>query len=51
MAMLHTLARRIRQDEELLKNRTQSLLETAGVMLLSMFALLAVCAAILLIDR
>jgi hypothetical protein len=48
--MLNTLAKRIRHDEELLKN-TQSLLETAGVMLISMLALLAVCACILLLGR
>lgn len=50
-AMLHSLARRIRQDEEILKNTTQSLLESAGVLLLSMLALLGVCAAILLVGR
>jgi len=49
--MLNTLAKRIRHDEELLKNTTQSLLETAGVVLISMLALLAVCAGILLLGR
>jgi hypothetical protein len=35
----------------LLKNTTQSLFETAGVVLISMLALLAVCAGILLLRR
>jgi len=50
-AMLNTLAKRVRQDEELLKNATEKLLETAGVMLIFMLALLAVCACILLLGR
>ncbi|HTT61487.1 MAG TPA: hypothetical protein VMG35_06595 [Bryobacteraceae bacterium] len=49
--MLHTLAKRIRHDEEVLKNTTQSLLESAGIMLISMLALLGVCAFILLLGR
>jgi hypothetical protein len=49
--MLNTMARRIRHDEELLRNTSQSLLQTAGVMLISMLALLAVCACILLVGR
>ena len=49
--MLSSLARRIRHDEELLKTTSQSLLQTAGVMLISMLALLAVCACILLLGR
>jgi len=49
--MFNTLAKRIRHDEELLKATSQSLLQTAGVMLISMLALLAVCACILLLGR
>lgn len=49
--MLHTLAKRIRHDEELLKTTSQSLLQTAGVMLISMLAFLAICACILLLGR
>ena len=49
--MLSTLAKRVRHDEEVIRNTTQTLLETAGVMLLSMLALLAVCAFILLLGR
>jgi len=49
--MLSTLAKRIRHDEQLLKNTTQSFFETAGVMLISMLAILAVCAVILLVGR
>ena len=49
--MLSTLAKRIHHDEELLKATSQSLLQTAGVMLISMLALLAVCACILLLGR
>jgi len=49
--MLNTLAKRIRHDEELLKVTSQNLLQTAGVMLISMLALLAVCACILLLGR
>jgi hypothetical protein len=49
--MMHTLARRIRHDEELLKTTSQSLLQTAGVMFISMLAFLAICAAILLFGR
>jgi len=51
MVMLHTLAKRIRHDEELLKNTSQSLLQTSGIMLISMLALLAICAVILLVGR
>lgn len=49
--MLHSLARRFRHDEELLRNTSQSLLQSAGVMLISLLALLAVCACILLLGR
>ena len=49
--MLSTLAKRIRHDEELLKSTSQSLLQTAGVMLLSILAFLAICGCILLLDR
>jgi len=49
--MLSTLARHIRHDEELLKTASQSLLQTAGIMLLSMLAFLAICACILLLGR
>jgi len=49
--MLNTLVKRIRHDEEVLRNTTQSLLESAGVMLISMLALLAICAGILLLGR
>ena len=49
--MLHTLASRIRHDEELLRNTSHSLLQTAGIMVISTFAFLAVCACILLLDR
>jgi len=49
--MLHTLAKRIRHDEELLKTTSQSLLQSAGVMIVSMLAFLAVCACILLLGR
>ncbi|MGC9950547.1 MAG: hypothetical protein ABSF64_29625 [Bryobacteraceae bacterium] len=49
--MLNTLAKRIRHDEDLLKTTSQSLLQTTGVMLISMLALLAVCACILLLGR
>jgi len=49
--MLNTLAKRIRHDEELLKTTSQSPLQTAGIMLISMLALLAVCACILLLGR
>jgi hypothetical protein len=49
--MLNTLTKRIRHDEELLKSTSQSLLQTAGIMLISMLALLAVCACILLLGR
>ena len=49
--MLSTLAKRIRHDEELLRATSQSLMQTAGVMLLSMLAFLAICACILLLGR
>ena len=49
--MFHTLAKRIRHDEDLLKNTSQSLLQSAGVMILSMLAFLAICACILLLGR
>ena len=49
--MLNTLAKRIRHDEEMLRNTSQSLLQTAGMMMISMLALLAVCAGILLLGR
>ena len=49
--MLSTVAKRIRHDEQLLKATSQSLLQTAGIMLISMLALLAVCGAILLLGR
>ena len=49
--MLHTLAKRLRHDEELMKAASQSLIQTAGVMLISMLAFLAICACILLIGR
>ena len=49
--MLSTVAKRIRHDEEILKTTSQSLLQNAGVMLISMLALLAVCACILLLGR
>ena len=49
--MMHTLASRIRHDEELLKTTSQSLLQSAGVMWLSMLAFLAICACILLLGR
>lgn len=49
--MIHSLAKRIRHDEELLRTTSQSLLQTAGIMLVSMLALLAVCAGILLLGR
>jgi hypothetical protein len=49
--MLSTIAKRIRHDEEILKTTSQGLLQTAGIMLISMLALLAVCAGILLLGR
>jgi hypothetical protein len=49
--MLSTMAKRIRHDEEILKTTSQGLLQTAGIMLISMLALLAVCAGILLLGR
>ena len=49
--MLSTMAKRIRHDEELLKSTSQSLMQTAGIMLISMLALLAVCAGVLLLGR
>jgi hypothetical protein len=49
--MLHTLGQHIRHDEEVLKTRSESLLQRAGVVLISMIAFLAVCAAILLLER
>jgi hypothetical protein len=49
--MMRTLAKRIRHDEELLKNTSQSLLESGGVMWLAMLAFLVVCACILLLGR
>ena len=49
--MLNTLTKRIRHDEDLLKSTSQSLLQTGGIMLISMLALLAVCACILLLGR
>lgn len=49
--MLSTVAKRIRHDEQLLKITAQSLLQSAGVMLISMLALLALCAAILVLGR
>ena len=49
--MLHTLAKRIRHDEEMLRATSQSLMRTAGIVLISMLALLAVCACILLLGR
>jgi hypothetical protein len=48
--MRATLAKRLRHDEELLKTTTQSL-QSAGILLISMLALLAVCASILLLGR
>jgi len=49
--MLSSLTKHIRHDEELLKTTSQSLLQSAGVMLLSMLAFLAICACILLLGR
>jgi len=49
--MLHSFARRSRHDEEVLKAASQSLLQSAGIMLLYLLALLAVCAGILLLGR
>ena len=49
--MLNSLAKRLRHDEEILKATSQSLFQTAGIMLISMLALLAVCACILLLGR
>ena len=49
--MLSTVAKRIRHDEEILKNTSQSLLQNTGVMLIYLLALLAVCACILLLGR
>jgi hypothetical protein len=49
--MLSAFAKWVRHDEEMLKNTSQSLLQTAGVMFLSMLALLAVCACILMLGR
>jgi len=49
--MLHSIAKRLRHDEELVKATSQSLLQSAGIMLIYMLALLAVCAGILLLGR
>ncbi|HTQ57852.1 MAG TPA: hypothetical protein VMI94_25470 [Bryobacteraceae bacterium] len=49
--MLSTVAKRIRHDEQLLKATTQTLLAGAGIMLISLLALLGLCAAILLWGR
>jgi len=49
--MLNSLAKRIRHDEDVIKNTSQSLMQSVGIMLLYMLALLAVCAAILLLGR
>ncbi len=49
--MLSTMAKRIRHDEQILKTTSQGLLRAAGVMLISLLALLAVCACILLLGR
>ena len=49
--MLSTVAKRIRHDEEILKNTSQSLLQNFGIMLISMLAILAVCAFILIMGR
>ena len=51
MCMRHTLAERIRRDEQLLKVTSQSLLESGGIMWLSMLAFLLICACILMIGR
>ena len=49
--MLNTMAKRIRHDEEMLKNTAQNMMQTTGIMFLFMLALLAVCACILLMGR
>ncbi len=49
--MLHTLTKRIRHDEELLRTTSQSLIQSSGVMLVSTLVFLAICAAILLVGR
>ncbi|MGO4882565.1 MAG: hypothetical protein ACLP59_17280 [Bryobacteraceae bacterium] len=49
--MLNTLAKRIRHDEEMLKNTTWSLFESAGTLLISLVALAAVCACILMLSH
>ncbi len=49
--MLSTLARRIRHDEEVLRSTSQSFLQSAGIMMISMLAFLAVCLFILFAER
>jgi len=49
--MLSTVAKRIRHDEEILKNTSQSLLQNTGVMLIYLLALVGVCACILFFGR
>jgi hypothetical protein len=48
--MRDTLTQRLRHDEEVLKNTSQSLMQSANVMFLAMLALLAVCIGILLLG-
>jgi len=49
--MLNTLANRIRHNEESLKNSTFALFESAGTLLISLLALAAVCACILMLGH
>jgi hypothetical protein len=48
--MRDTLTQRLHHDEEVLKNTSQSLMQTANMMFFAMLAFLAVCAAVLLLG-